>query len=218
MSTATFSVPNEHLSDDDAGSTTMNSSLLDRNVFIVKEQVGLFKASSNYDVFDPTSGELILQCREPNLGLITKLFRFTKYRRMTPFDVLVTDPSGNVQVRVRRGVSLFLSKVTVEDGEGRVLGGFRQKLFSIGGSFSVTDAQDRPQCELKGKWTGWDFRFVSGQQELARVTKKWAGIGKELFTSADNYVLEIDSDVPTGHPVRKLILGAVMTIDLVLKE
>ncbi|MDA0659951.1 MAG: phospholipid scramblase-related protein [Planctomycetota bacterium] len=196
----------------------MNSNSLDRNLFLVKEKVGLFKASSNYDVLDPSSGELILQCREPNLGIVTKLFRFTKYKRNTPFDVSIMDPSGDVHVRVRRGVSLFLSKVMVEDGEGRVLGGFRQKLFSIGGSFSVVDAEGRPQCELKGKWTGWDFRFVNGTQELAKVTKKWAGIGKEMFTSADNYVLEIDGDVPAGHPIRKLILGAVMTIDLVLKE
>lgn len=50
------------------------------------------------------------------------------------------------------------------------------------------------------------------------MSKKWAGIGRELFTSADNYVLSISAEVPPGHPVRKLILGAVMCIDMVLKE
>ena len=41
---------------------------------------------------------------------------------------------------------------------------------------------------------------------------------KELFTSADNYMLEISDSVPPGHPLRALILGAVMCIDMVLKE
>ena len=59
---------------------------------------------------------------------------------------------------------------------------------------------------------------MAGETELAHVTKKWAGIGKELFTSADNYVLEISESVPTNTPARQLILAAVMCIDMVLKE
>ncbi len=71
---------------------------------------------------------------------------------------------------------------------------------------------------LKGKWTGWDFRFLAGDIEYAHVSKKWAGLGKELFTSADNYILEISDQVPADHPARILIVAAVMCIDMVLKE
>lgn len=59
---------------------------------------------------------------------------------------------------------------------------------------------------------------MSGESELAHVTKKWEGIGKELFTSADNYVLQISESVPADSMVRQLILAAVMCIDMVLKE
>jgi len=54
--------------------------------------------------------------------------------------------------------------------------------------------------------------------ELAHVSKKWAGVGKELFTSADNYVLEIAKSVAPDSAARQLILAAVMCIDMVLKE
>jgi uncharacterized protein YxjI len=50
------------------------------------------------------------------------------------------------------------------------------------------------------------------------VTKKWAGLAKELFTTADNYVLKITDDIPADQPVRLLILAAVTCIDMVLKE
>jgi len=194
------------------------SKAIERNLFLIKEHVGMFKAANNYDVIDPETGETILHCREPKLGLVTKILRFTDYKRMTPFDVHITTPEGEPVIRVTRGVSLFLSKVRVLDESGEVIGGFKQKLFSIGGAFTVLDDQDNPICTLKGKWSGWDFRFMNDEQELAHVSKKWAGIGKELFTSADNYVLEINESVEPDHPVRQLILGAVMCIDMVLKE
>lgn len=192
--------------------------VLSKNVYLVKEHVGMFKAANNYDIHDPDTGEVIMECREERLGILTKILRFTKYKRMTPFDIQIRTPEGHQVVCVKRGISLFLSKVQVLDESDRVIGGFKQKLFSIGGAFTVFDASETPVCQLKGKWTGWDFRFLAGETELAHVTKKWAGIGKELFTSADNYVLQISDSVPTDHVARQLILAAIMCIDMVLKE
>ena len=192
--------------------------ILNKNLYLVKEHVGMFKAANNYDIYDPDNGEIIMECREENLGVLTKYLRFTDYKRMTPFDVQVRTPQGEQVVRVRRGISIFLSKVDVLDEFNSVIGGFKQKLFSIGGAFTVLDGRDKPVCQLKGKWTGWDFKFLDGNKELAHVTKKWAGIGKELFTTADNYVLQISDSVPQDDAARQLILAAVMCIDMVLKE
>ncbi len=194
------------------------SSVIDRNLFVVKEHVGMFKAANNFDILDPESGEEIIHCREDNLGMFTKLLRFTDYKRYTPFEIELRTPEGQRLLTVRRGISIFLSKVRVFDEEDVLIGGFKQKLFSVGGAFRVLDAEDNEICALKGKWTGWDFRFLAGDREMAQVSKKWAGIGKELFTSADTYVLSIDESVPAGSPGRKLILAAVMCIDMVLKE
>lgn len=188
------------------------------NNFLVKEHVGLFRAANNYDIFDLQSKQKILECREPNLGFFTKLLRFTDYKRYTPFSIEIRDESGNLVVNVRRSVSVFLSKVQVYDGDETFIGGFQQKLFSIGGAFNVLDENEKLICQLKGKWTGWDFKFMKDDVELAHVTKKWAGIGKELLTSADNYVLSISPTVPPDSNTRKLIFAAVMCIDMVLKE
>lgn len=191
---------------------------LKKNLFLVKEHVGMFKAANNYDIYDPETGALVMECRENHLGIFTKLLRFTSYKRMTPFNIQIQTPDGHQLIRISRGIYLILSQVRVFDDHDQLLGGFRQKLFSIGGSFTVLDDNDTPVCLLKGKWTGWDFRFMDGETELAHVTKKWAGLGKELFTTADNYILEISESVPTESPSRQLILAAVMCIDMVLKE
>jgi uncharacterized protein YxjI len=193
-------------------------SALNRNSYFVKEHVGMFKTSNNFDILDPETGEEILHCREEKIGPFTRMLRLTDYKRMTPFNVEIRTPDGEPAVRVSRGIAPLLSKVDVHDECNRRIGGFKQKFFSIGGAFDVLGADDQPLCSLKGKWTGWDFRFVAGQSELAHVTKKWSGVGKELFTTADNYVLTISDEVPADNPVRSLILGAVMCIDMVLKE
>ncbi len=192
--------------------------VLSKNQFFVKEHVGMFKASNNYDVFDPEHNQKIIECREPNLGFFTKLLRFTDYKRMTPFQVEMRTPEGQKVLTVKRGISLLKSKVSVLDANDRVVGMFKQKLFSIGGKFDVLNANGQPVCTLKGKWTSWDFRFMKGETELAAVSKKWAGIGKELFTSADNYMLTVNQAVPAEDPVRLLIMAAVMCIDMVMKE
>ena len=191
---------------------------LQRNMFFVKEHVGLFKAANNYDVLDPETSQVVLHCREDDLGFFTRLLRFTDYKRMTPFDVRIKTPEGVTLVRVTRGVSLFVSNVKVMDEHDRVVGGFKQKFFSIGGRFTVLDAQDQPVCTLQGNWTGWEFKFVSGGTVLAQVSKKWAGLGKELFTTADNYMLTIGESIRPDDPRRLLLLAAVMSIDMVLKE
>lgn len=193
--------------------------VFNRNVFLVKEHVGLFKAANNFDIHDPETGRIIVECREENLGTFTKIFRFTDYKRYTPFDIELRTPDGARLLRVTRGIAFIRSTVQVLDAQDQVIGSFKQKLFSlIGGRFEVLDPAGHPVFALKGKWTGWDFRFLAGDLELAHVSKKWAGLGKEFFTSADNYVIEISQAVPPNSPVRQLILGAVMCIDMVLKE
>jgi uncharacterized protein YxjI len=192
--------------------------LLNRNLFLVKEHIAMFKAANNYDIFDPQTGHEIMQCREDKLGGMTKMLRFTDWKRMTPFHVEIRRPDGMTLVSIKRGISFFLSKVDVLDQNDMRIGGFQQKFFSIGGKFDVLDANDAPLCTLRGKWTGWNFKFEKDGSVLAEVSKKWSGIGKEFFTSADNYMLSISESVPRNDPVRPLILAAVTCIDMVLKE
>ncbi|HNP20267.1 MAG TPA: phospholipid scramblase-related protein [Fulvivirga sp.] len=192
--------------------------IFNKNLFFVKEHTGVFKTSNNYDVFDPETNKEILHCREENLGFFTKMLRFSDYKRMTPFNVVISTPEGEPLVRVKRGVAIFLSTVEVFDEDSNLIGKFKQQLFSIGGKFNVLDQNDRVVCTLKGKWTSWDFKFVKEGHEFAHVSKKWAGMGKELFTSADNYMIKIDQKVPQDNRLRMLILAAVMCIDMVLKE
>ena len=157
-------------------------SALNNNLFLVKEHVGLFKAANNFDIYDPQTGEVILHCREPRLGMLTKLFRFTEYKRFTPFEIEITTPSGEPVCSVHRGLSIFLSTVDVRDTQKETIGSFKQHLFSIGGAFTVLSATGKELCHLKGSWTGWNFRFVADDgTEFAHVTKNGLVLGRNFL-------------------------------------
>lgn len=197
---------------------TIMHSILNRNLFFVKEHVGMFKAANNYDVLDPETQEVILHCREDKMGFFPKMLRFSDYKRMTPFHIGISTPQGEKVLSVKRGWTFFRSVVEVFDEEDQLVGTFRQRMLSIGGKFELLAPDGSLLCTLKGKWTSWDFSFEKDGQNFARVNKKWAGLGKELFTTADNYMLGIEDSVAKDHPMRIMIMAAVMCIDMVLKE
>ena len=194
------------------------NSLFSRNQYFVKEHVGILKAANSYDILDLQSQQPLLECREPNLGFFTKLFRFTKYKTQTPFDREVRDAGQNLVLRLKRGVSIFRSTVQVFDGNDVLLGRFRQRLFSLGGKLVLHDAHDQVVCTVQGKLTSFEYKFLCNEEQLALVTKQWMGLGRELFTSADNYMVSIEPTVPATDDVRRLVLAAALTIDMVFAE
>ena len=192
--------------------------LFSRNQYFVKEHVGILKAANSYDILDLQSQQPLLECREPNLSFFTKLFRFTKYKTQTPFDMEVRDAGQNLVLRLKRGVSIFRSTVQVFDGNDVLLGRFRQRLLSLSGKLVLHDAHDQVVCTVQGKLTSFEYKFLRNEEQLALVTKQWMGLGKELFTTADNYVVSIEPTVPATDEVRRLVLAAALAIDMVFAE
>ena len=137
---------------------------------------------------------------------------------MTPFEIDIIGLDGKRIIKVKKGLSLILSKIEVFDENDKLIGLFKQKLFPIGNNFEMFDEKENLVSKLKGNLIGWNFEFLKDENTIAIVTKKWSGIGKEMFTSADNYILEIKDTVDKSDPLRLLIFAAVICIDMVFKE
>ena len=73
------------------------------------------------------------------------------------------------------------------------------------------------ETDIRETWAGCDFKFMADETELARLTKDWSGfhIGKKASSNLGTSVLEIANCVASDNEVRRLILAAVMCIDLV---
>ena len=193
--------------------------MLDRKMLLVKERVGLLKLVDTYDIYDPITGVQIGIARETS-GVLMKLLRLLISKRLLPSRVDVRERDDTpVIMTLRRGWTLLRASVSVRDGMDMEIGLFKSRLLSIGGAFDVLDAQNQPIAEVRGDWKGWNFRFLAADgSELGTVTKKWAGLGKELLTSADNYVIALAEDRQLPRNAIVLLLAAGLAIDTVYKE
>jgi len=192
--------------------------MFDRKAYFVKERVAVLKLTDTFDILDPETKQTIGMAQERISGGL-KVLRLLINKRLLPTTVVISEREGGpALLTIKRGVSLLHAKVKVLDANGSLIGSFKSKLFSIGGAFRVFDGNDREVALVQGNFVGWNFelRDMSGRR-LGAVTKKWAGIGKELFTSADNYVIALEAQgLPTA--MNALLLAAGIAIDTVFKE
>jgi uncharacterized protein YxjI len=193
--------------------------LLSYHRFFIREQVAFVRTTDIYDILDPDTEQQIGTAREVPGSLVSVLRLFIS-KKLMPTTVEVRDAQHEqLAFSIYRPVQLFRQRVEVRDAEGRRAGYFKSKLLSIGGGFYVYDNDDQQVAEIKGSWTGWNFQFLTPDgTELGVVTKKWAGLGKALFTSADNYIVSLNENVGDEHHAKMLLLAAALAIDIVYYE
>lgn len=195
--------------------------MLDRKTFFIREHVGFLKLSDTYDILDPETQSQIGIAKEKPSTLV-HILRFLIDKRMLPTKVFVYEGTdfeneNKLKFSIQRGITLLRSRVDIVDSKGTTVGWLKSKLFSIGGAFYVFDAKDNQIALVKGDWKGWNFRFLDNKEkELGLITKKWAGIGKELFTSADNYLISLNEAASPTNAI--LLLAAGLAVDTIYKE
>ena len=67
----------------------------------------------------------------------------------------------------------------------------------------------------------WFFQrlelFANGDHEFARISKKWTGLGYELFNDKDTFLVEFNDPALPGDQ-RALVLAAAIYVDLMFFE
>ncbi|RSK46758.1 oxidoreductase [Hymenobacter perfusus] len=193
--------------------------MLNRHAYFIREHIGFLKLKDTFDILDAETQEHLGYATEENPAWINWTRLLLQKHRM-PTTVVVRRLSDNVVLlRLKRGWRFFRSRIEVFGSENELLGYFESKILTLGGGFHVYNAHGVRVADIKGNWIGWDFRFLNAAgQELGLVTKKWAGVGRELFTTADNYLISL-SDRGTQQPATAaLLLAAGLAIDTLYKE
>lgn len=193
--------------------------LLERRTIFVKERVAVFKIRDTYDLLDPESGATIGLVKEETTGW-ARWMRLLLKKALLPAVVNVYEREDQPPVIwLRKGPGFIHTNVKVSNGRGQEIGRFKSKLFTLGGGFHVFDATGQKFAEVKGDWKGWNFKLLDANGlELGIITKKWAGLGRELFTNADQYVISMSDSAPAAPDRAALLLAAALAVDLVFKE
>ena len=128
------------------------------------------------------------------------------------------DMAGTVCMQVTRPAKFVKSRVIITDGSGREVGEVRQENVFGKIRFGLLDSAGHKMGEIRAEnWRAWNFRIedVTGS-EVARITKTWEGLAKTIFTTADNYVVQIHGRLP--QPLLSLVVAAALSVDTALKQ
>lgn len=184
--------------------------------YFIDEKIGLFKFSNAYKVYDD-QGQQIGNIQQ-TVPAWHKLLRLFLSKAVFPFTLDIKEMDNKVVATIHRGWTFWMSKITILDGNGTPIGGIKHKFKLFKPLFHITDQYGVVIAEIKGDWKAWNFTIVDASgNELGQITKKWAGVLKEAFTTADKYRVIIGKECPEDLKKIAIVAGAI-TIDMVLKE
>jgi uncharacterized protein YxjI len=194
------------------------SQLLELNRMFVRQKAKLIELTNEYAIMDE-EGNQVGAIRQEGQSAARKVLRFvTSVDQFLTHRLGIYDAGGAKVLELRRPGKIFKSKIHVTDAAGQPVGSIIQENVFGKIRFGLVDpAGQRLGAVNAENWRAWDFHIAdSSGAEIGRITKKWAGVGKELFTTADNYMVEI-SPSATG-PLRSLAFAAAAGVDTALKQ
>ncbi|GHU82384.1 RNAse [Spirochaetia bacterium] len=188
----------------------------ENNDYFIDEKVALFKFTNAYRVYD-SSGNQIGTIKE-SMPAHLKILSFIMSKAHLPFKLDIMDAEDRVLATIKRGWTFFMSKIEVLNAEGTVIAHIRQKFALLKPTFTLLDPGEQPLAQISGDWKAWNFVITdSSDTPIGSISKKWNGVLKEAFTTADKYIVSINPEVVDA--ARKIpIVAAAITIDMVLKE
>ena len=185
--------------------------MLEGNLYVVSEKAKMFSSRESYVIRNGFGEEI--GSAEQSTGMFAKLWGAIKGPPSTQIDFR-EKPDNSLVFTVRRRGFLF-KKVEVVDAQGKIIGQFKAKRFSLKGGYHVYDGAGKHVAEIRGKLLKFEYVFYApdGKTEMGKVSKKWGGAMKELFTSADTYGVEIKPAYVDDPKTKMLILGAAVAMD-----
>lgn len=192
-------------------------SIFDEPVLVVNQKAKLIELNNQYSVFDQT-GARIASVDQVGQSTMKKAMRLvSSLDQFMTHTLEITDNAGTVLMRLTRPRKIMKSSIIVEGPDGAEIGRIVQRNM-IGKIDFGLEAGGQTIGAIKGEnWRAWNFRIEDANgTEVARVSKTFEGLAKTMFTTADNYVVQIHQRMP--DPLNTLIVASALSIDTALKQ
>jgi uncharacterized protein YxjI len=196
----------------------MANSLLERDVVVVRQKAKIIEVTNQYGLED-TEGNAIGSVNEVGQSTVRKAVRlFSQVDQYLSHRLEVHDADGATVLTLYRPPKLMKSKVEVTDAGGEALGTIVQENVVGKKRFALNDAGGtRVGTLVAENWRAWDFRiFDTTEAVVGTVNKQFSGLLREAFTTADTYVVQLESSL--SGSLRPLAFAAAVAIDTALKQ
>lgn len=194
-----------------------NGTIWGEPILVVSQKAKLIEVNNQYNVYDQHGNQIAFvnqvgqSTAKKVLRVLSNVDQFLTHR------LEITDPAGRVLLRLTRPAKFIKSTVIVEGADGAEIGRIVQEN-AIGKIRFALQANGQRLGSINAEnWRAWNFAIRdASDQEIARITKTWEGLTKALFTTADNYVVQLHQQLP--QPLLTLVVASALTVDTALKQ
>ncbi|MGW1093906.1 phospholipid scramblase-related protein [Streptomyces sp. NPDC002596] len=193
------------------------ATLFNQQVLVVNQKAKLIEVTNEYRVFDQ-QGNTIGSVIQVGQSALRKVLRFvSSIDQYLTHKLEIRDAYGQPQLLLTRPAKFIKSRVIVQRPDGQPVGEIVQQNAIGKINFAImVDGQQIGAIKAEN-WRAWNFAIVDhNDAEIARITKTWEGLAKTMFTTADNYVLQIHYQLP--EPLLSLVVATALTVDTALKQ
>jgi uncharacterized protein YxjI len=191
--------------------------ILTEPILVVNQKAKIIELNNQYGVFDHSGNQLATvnqvgqSAAKKVLRLVSSLDQFMTHH------LEITDQTGAVVMKLTRPRKVIKSSVVVSDAADREIGRIVQENMMGKIKFALMVGDERVGAIKGENWRAWNFRIEDAAgNEVARITKTFEGVAKTLFTTADNYVVQISQR--QAEPLNTLIVASALSVDTALKQ
>ncbi|MGW7269551.1 phospholipid scramblase-related protein [Streptomyces sp. NPDC054864] len=192
-------------------------SLFTEPVLVVNQKAKLIELTNEYSVMDQAGNTLgsVVQVGQTTLKKVARFV--SSVDQFMTHKLEIRDAYGQPVLQLTRPRKFMKSRVIVESPDGQPIGEIVQQNMIGKINFAIMVNGQQAGAIKAENWRAWNFSIVDhADNEVARITKTWEGLAKTMFTTADNYVLQIHYQLP--EPLLSLVVATALTVDTALKQ
>ncbi len=169
------------------------------------------ETKNRYSITDPNGNQIGMAAEESSF-----LGRFF-LRTLRSFTIHILSPAGDPILRLEKTFSWYFHEIRAFTSQDEFLGTVRREFAVFSRDFTVLDARNDYLFAIRGPFfRPWTFRVEKNNMEVGLIAKKWTGMGKEIFTDADNFNIAFPAATDTTQ--KSVLLGALFLIDMIYFE
>ena len=194
------------------------SQLFNYNRLVVNQKAKLIEITNQFAIRDEHGNDIGFITQEGQ-STARKVLRFvSNVDQFLTHNYTLYDATGQPVMHLTRPAKVMKSTVNIGFPDGSPAGQIIQQNVFGKIRFGLLDNQGQPIGEIRAEnWRAWNFAIVDTQEhERARITKKFGGVLQAAFTTADNYLVEIDPSLDGA--LRFMTFAAAAAVDTALKQ
>jgi uncharacterized protein YxjI len=192
-------------------------SIFTEPVLVVNQKAKIIEINNEYAIYDQNARQIAAVREVGQSGLKKAVRLLSSYDQFLTHKLQIVDMGGTPLLTLTRPAKVMKSRIIVQDPAGNEIGQIVQQNVFGKIRFALITGSETIGSINGENWRAWNFNIRDHTDtEVARITKTWEGFAKTMFTTADNYVVQIHRQLQ--GPLQALVIAAAVSIDTALKQ